>query len=67
MEEVGWVLWAEWGGVGEGSGVRQGSQRAVSAVGPWSDVRALSMGDGSSGAGQLREAVRRLRPDPGER
>ena len=57
MEEVGWVLWAEWGGVGEGSGVRRGPWRAVSTVGPLSDVRALSMGDGHQGQGQLQEAV----------
>lgn len=50
--------WRRWAGCcgrsgvgwGRALGVRQGSQRAVSAVGPWSDVRALSMGDGSSGA-----------------
>ena len=50
VKEVGWVLWAEWSGVGEGSGVRRGPRRAVSTGGPWSDVRALSVGDGSSGA-----------------
>lgn len=56
------------GGVGWGGGGLW-SEAGVpeSTVGPWSDVRALSMGDGSPGAGQLREAVRRLRPDPGER
>lgn len=58
---------AEWGGVGEGSGVRRGPWRAVSTVGPLSDVCALSMGDGHQGQGQLQEAVRRLGPDPGER
>ena len=51
------MLWAEWGGVGEGSGVRRGPWRAVSTVGPLSDVRALSMGDGHQGQGQLQEAV----------
>lgn len=47
--------------------MRQGSQRAVKQWGHGLMSVLLSMGDGSSGAGQLREAVRRLRPDPGER
>lgn len=42
---VGGVGW-----VGEGSGVRRGPRRVMSTGGPWSDVRALSVGDGSSGA-----------------